>query len=233
MEKKKNNLIPVVIMLIVLVLGLGGFIVYDKVLNNEDNNVVDNNQENENNNNQYKDYNDEKLEKWLNNVDTRTLISLNDDYNQTTADDEFYSRFLGLYIMSHGRGAEPEIVDGKYKYCLNKNAGVEVIKQYFKVSKVNLKFDNIKDNNSILSYYEDKNNFCVLTTPTEYGNYIHELIKVAKNSQNQIEVLYALLGSYMNDENALSYYGYKKLTLEEADNTYKILKIETNLKEYN
>ena len=43
MEKKKNNLIPIVIILIVLVLGLGGFIVYDKVLNNEDNDVVDNN----------------------------------------------------------------------------------------------------------------------------------------------------------------------------------------------
>ena len=40
MEKKKNNLIPIVIILIVLVLGLGGFIVYDKVLNNnEDNNL--------------------------------------------------------------------------------------------------------------------------------------------------------------------------------------------------
>ncbi|MBQ8472405.1 MAG: hypothetical protein IJ501_02765 [Bacilli bacterium] len=38
MEKKKNNLIPIVIILIVLVLGLGGFIVYDKVLKNDANN---------------------------------------------------------------------------------------------------------------------------------------------------------------------------------------------------
>ena len=38
MEKKKNNLIPIVIILIVLVLGLGGFIVYDKVLNNNEDN---------------------------------------------------------------------------------------------------------------------------------------------------------------------------------------------------
>ena len=32
MEKKKNNLIPIVIILIVLVLGIGGFIVYGKQL---------------------------------------------------------------------------------------------------------------------------------------------------------------------------------------------------------
>jgi len=43
MEKKKNNLILIVIVLTVLVLGLGGFIVYDKVFNNEDKNVVNNN----------------------------------------------------------------------------------------------------------------------------------------------------------------------------------------------
>lgn len=37
MEKKKNNLTIVVVILIILVLGLGGFIIYDKVLNNEKN----------------------------------------------------------------------------------------------------------------------------------------------------------------------------------------------------
>lgn len=232
MEKKKNKLIPVVIVLIILVLGLGGFIVYDKVLKTDnENNVVDNN-ENKNNDSK-KEFNETNLKKWLSNADTLGLISLTNDYKLEIADDEFYSRFLGLYIMFHGRGAEPEIVDGKYQYCLNKNVGMEVIKKYFKVSKVNLRFNDIKnDNNSILTYYEDNNKFCVLVTPTGYDTYNHDLINIVLNSQNQIEVFYGLLGSYMNDENMLSYYGYKRIVLEEVNDEYKILEIETSLKDY-
>lgn len=47
MEKKNTGLIVLVIILFLLVIGLGGFIVYDKILNNNDNNT--NNEVNNNN----------------------------------------------------------------------------------------------------------------------------------------------------------------------------------------
>lgn len=51
MEKKNNTIITVVItLLVVAVLGLGGFIVYDKVINKGDNKTNSNTQENNNSN---------------------------------------------------------------------------------------------------------------------------------------------------------------------------------------
>ncbi len=51
MEKKNTGLIVLVIILFILVLGLGGFIVYDKCLNKKNNEIVDNKNNNTNNDN--------------------------------------------------------------------------------------------------------------------------------------------------------------------------------------
>ena len=67
MEKKNTGLIVLVIILSLLVVGLGGFIVYDKVLSNNevennDNNEINNDENNQvDNNDDINNYTDQEL----------------------------------------------------------------------------------------------------------------------------------------------------------------------------
>ena len=170
MEKKKNNLIPIVIILIVLVLGLGGFIVYDKVLNNKENNNELENNENFNNNYNYNIYSnltniscyyDKNSETYNHECEIYNTKSLYDKYNLPNnhvinklivANDEI------IYLVLSNGYYEVDTKYHEYLYSIEKKNSYFIDDNYKCIAGIYLK-DNIPNivlYNNVYGKYEFK-----------------------------------------------------------------------------
>lgn len=181
MEKEKNNgrLVALIIVLFLLVLGLGGYIVYDKVLSsNSTQPIIDgNNNANNNQKNNVVDKNDEQNNNVINNNDQNDTVSC----NCPTTNCDLSIDFDKLAKISK---SDYNFVNGSY----NNNYSVNVLSN----GKVLVNYVNIISNISnakdvILFNGPGKGNMTYILTADGYI-YKYDLSNVSKNNFEAIKV---------------------------------------------
>lgn len=225
--KNNNNLKILVVVLIVIILGLGGFIIYDKVL--KDNNVENKDSDNKNDNILV---DDSKIE-IHNDIDYDNCnLDLNDSvnrfvcYNQRLFYYDYpsgidYKDFLTNYLIFFSTKSdtllkEEKIDDIKWKRSISKSDSKKLIEKYFGTNLDTFKLDK-SDEEFILQ--GDDDNYFIIGRTMGFDNKFLEFKNYEKIGDYEYKLIFDIIADGYNN------FGTKTMKIKLNGNYYQIKEI--------
>lgn len=226
----KNNFKILVVVLSIIILGICGFIIYDKVLNNTVENKGNDNQKDKLDNNIIID--DSKIEIHNNldyddcNLDLNNSVNRFICYNKVLFNYDYpnginYKDFLTTYLIYFSLKSdtllkEEKIDDITWKRSISKNDSKKLIKKYFGTNLDILKLDKSEEE---FVLQEDEDNYFIKGRNMGMDNNILLFKNYEKISDDEYKLIFDISDGYINK------YGTKTIKIKLNENYYQIKEI--------